>query len=82
MGDLIQFPGNYSERLEKAGRHVRDTGEAYRLALTARNELVHEAVDQKYPQSKIATDLGISRPSVTRILGLPIVAPPPASDAA
>jgi hypothetical protein len=74
MGDLVQFPSAdnpFRARLEKAGQHVRETHEAWQLALVARNELVHEAVDQKYPQSAAARDLKVSRPSVTRILALP-----------
>lgn len=80
MGDLVQFPGvdnAFTVRLEKAGEHVRDTDEAHRLALRARNELVHEAIDNGYPQRAAARALKMSPPSVTRIL-----ARPPTSDAA
>lgn len=82
MGELVQFPGAdnpYKARLEKAGAHERDTRAAHQLALRARNELVHEAVDNGYLQAAIARDLHISRPSVTRILAMP---PSTASDAA
>lgn len=84
MGDLIQFPGAdnpFRARLEKAGSHERDTRDAHRLALKARNELVHEAVDNGYPQAAVARDLNMSRPSVTRILSMPPSALP-ATDAA
>jgi predicted XRE-type DNA-binding protein len=82
MGDLLRFPdadNPFRERLEKAGAHERDTREAHQLALRARNELVHKAVDNKYLQAAVARDLKISRPSVTRILAMP---PYTASDAA
>lgn len=80
MGKLVQFPGadnQYTERLEKAGEHERDTREAHELALKARNELVHLAVDDGYPQAAAAKALQLSRPSVTRILSIP-----PTADAA
>jgi hypothetical protein len=82
MGELVQFPSAdnpYKARLEKAGAHERDTREAHQLALRARNELVHEAVDNGYLQAAIARDLRLSRPSVTRILSVP---PSDAADAA
>ena len=85
MGDLVQFPSAdnpYKARLEKAGDYVRETAEAARLALTARNELVHEAIDHGYPQSLAARDLKVSRPSVTRILAMPPAAVSSEVDAA
>lgn len=85
MGDLVQFPSAdnpYTARLEKAGTYVRETEEAYRLALTARNELVHEAVDSAYPQAAAARALRMSAPSVTRILARPPAATPSEVEAA
>lgn len=74
MGQVVRFPGESDEwrvRLEKAGAHERDTRQAYQLALRGRNELVHQAIDDGYPQSAAARALHISRPSVTRILSMP-----------
>lgn len=85
MGQVVQFPSAdnpFRPRLEKAGDYVRETAEANRLALIARNELVHEAVDNGYLQSLIARDLKISRPSVTRILSVPPTTIAPEVDAA
>lgn len=74
MGQLIQFPSAdnpYTERLEKAADYARETGEIHRLALIARNELVHEAIDHAYPQAAAARAMKMSAPSVTRILAKP-----------
>jgi len=74
MGQLIQFPSAdnpYSERLAKAADYAREIGEMYRLALVARNEIVHEAVDHGHPQAAAARDMKMSKPSVTRILAKP-----------
>lgn len=73
MGDVIAFPRQESwrDRLVKAATHERDLKEQHNLALKARNGLIHQAVDNGYPQSYIAHALGISRPSVTRILATP-----------
>ena len=85
MGEVVQFPSAdnpFRPRLERAGDYVRETAEAHRLALISRNELVHEAIDNGYPQSAAARDLGISRPSVTRILSVPPTRIVPEVDAA
>ena len=74
MGQLIQLPSAdnpYTERLKKAADYARETGESHRLALIARNELVHEAVDNGYPQAAAARAMRMSAPSVTRILAKP-----------
>ena len=74
MGDLIQFPSAdnpFTTRLEKAADYARETTEAARLALRARNEVVHEAVDSGYPQAAAARAMKMSAPSVTRILAKP-----------
>lgn len=72
MGDVHAFPpAGFKERLRAAGQHERDTHQAHLLAMEARNRVIHEAVDCGFPQKIIAEVLGISRPSVTRILSMP-----------
>lgn len=74
MGAVLKFPENrvaWTERLGKAADHERETAEAHRLALDARNALVHAAVDDGYPQAHIATAMKCARATITRILAVP-----------
>lgn len=72
MDNVIKFPeGSWRQRLERAAEHERDTAEAHRLALEARNEIVHGAVDDGFPQQYVARAIGVTRPTITRILARP-----------
>lgn len=69
--NVIKFPEGWRQRLERSAAYEQETKEAHKLALAARNQLVHEAVDDGFPQTYIARALGVTRPTVTRILADP-----------
>lgn len=76
MGEVVELP-NYGARLARAAEYERDTREQHDRALAARNALIHEAVDHKYPQNAAARDTKLSAPTITRILSLPNPGSPP-----
>ena len=76
MGDVIALP-SYGLRLSRAAQYERDTREQHQAALRARNALIHEATDNRYPQKSIARDCGLSAPTITRILAQPLSDSPP-----
>lgn len=70
MGDVVQFPTHRAKLVGLAARE-RDTRSAYVHALRARNRAIVEAVDEGYPQKRVAEACGLKPPSITRILSLP-----------
>jgi predicted XRE-type DNA-binding protein len=63
---------NMPDRLVKAAAEVRDTGEAHRLALRHRRELIFEAVDTEgMHQREVAKLVGMSQARVSAILATP-----------
>lgn len=61
---------DYRPRLEAAARDVADAKTELELAITARNELVVDAVDHGMTQLAVANAAGVSQPTVTKILTL------------
>lgn len=76
MGEVVEIP-NYAARLERAANYERDTREQHDKALAARNALIHEAIDNKFPQNAAARATKLSAPTITRILSLPNPGSPP-----
>lgn len=70
MGDVLQFP-THKARLVGLSDRERDTRDAHRHALRARNRAIVEAVDDGYAQNRVAADCGMKPSSITRILALP-----------
>jgi hypothetical protein len=67
MSQAQPIPG-YADRLQAAAQAVRDRKDAWKLAISQRNEIIAEAVDNGYPQAAAARNGGVSQPHVVRVM--------------
>jgi DNA-binding phage protein len=69
MADVTPVEG-YGPQLQRAADYVRDCLELYKKALTARNRVIVEAVDNGYAGHQAARDTGLKQPHIIRIISL------------
>jgi hypothetical protein len=60
----------YGSRLTSAGEYVRSCKELYRNAISARNAVIVEAVDNGYAGHQAARDTQLKQPHIIRILSM------------